>query len=33
MEEKAAKYDRIRRGDLSGMTEKEIKEAALDVSV
>lgn len=31
MEAKAAKYDRIRKGDLRGMTEKEIKEAALDV--
>ena len=31
MEAKAEKYERIRRGDLSGMSEKEIKEAALDV--
>jgi large subunit ribosomal protein L24e len=31
MEAKAKRYDRIKRGDLSGMTEREIKEAALDV--
>jgi large subunit ribosomal protein L24e len=32
MEAKAEKYERIRKGDLSGMTNKEIEDAALDVS-
>ena len=31
MEAKAERYDRTKKGDLSGMTEREIKEAALDV--
>lgn len=33
MEKKAKKYDALRRGDYSGLTEKEMAEAVIDVSV